>query len=484
MNTRAPRPHQLIGLGLFILSCFALTLYLWNAFGGTAPLQAKGYRMVVPFADAGGLTVQADVRIAGVDVGKVVAKRLDAKRRLTYAELDLDTKYGPRPADTKAILRQKTVLGETYVQLSAGTPGSPMLPDGGTLAPAQVLRTSHIDDLLRTFDPATRKALAAWLTGQGAALQDGGPALSAALAQLAPLGVHGRDVLAILDRQGRDLSALLDRGATAVAALSARRGALGGLVRNTARVVDVTAARQAQLAGTVQALPAFLRSTRATIDRAARFSRSAVPLVRQLRPAARELAPVLRDANTVAPDLQTVFTGLGPLERAARPGLPALQHVLDDSTPLLRRLTPYLGTLVPAVGHLASYRRELAALFANVAAATQATLPAGDGSGPLHYVRGSLPINPEALAAYPQRLPTNRSNAYPAPGSYSSLLSGLTVGSGVACGAGTLPVLGDLTAELLPIVQDAYFTAVPDGPPCRASAAAAGSAVPVLRPLP
>ena len=44
-------------------------------------------------------------------------------------------------ADAKAILRQKTLLGETYVELTPGTPGSRAIPEGGTLEVTQVSRT-------------------------------------------------------------------------------------------------------------------------------------------------------------------------------------------------------------------------------------------------------------------------------------------------------------------------------------------------------
>ena len=39
-------------------------------------------------------------------------------RRRAEATLELDARYAPIPADTQAILRQKTLLGETYVELT------------------------------------------------------------------------------------------------------------------------------------------------------------------------------------------------------------------------------------------------------------------------------------------------------------------------------------------------------------------------------
>src|SRR5919106_699683 len=95
METRPPTITQLLVAVAFALSCFALLLFLWISFGGPTPLKPKGYRVDVPFDEA--------------------------------SQLAIDDRYAPIPEDARAILRQKTLLGETYVEL---TPGSPGEPDG------------------------------------------------------------------------------------------------------------------------------------------------------------------------------------------------------------------------------------------------------------------------------------------------------------------------------------------------------------------
>ena len=62
---------------VFSLSCFGLLLFLWLSFGGPIPLQAKGYELKVPFPEATTLAETADVRMAGVNVGRVSKKELD-----------------------------------------------------------------------------------------------------------------------------------------------------------------------------------------------------------------------------------------------------------------------------------------------------------------------------------------------------------------------------------------------------------------------
>ena len=202
----------------FAVSCVGLLLYLWISFGGTIPLAPQGYRFSVEFPDAVQLGTQADVRIAGVDVGKVVSVGLDPRTGLTRAVIQIDPKYAPRPADTRAILRQKSLLGETYVQLSFGNPHGRMLPDGGQLPEAQVAPTVDLDEILSTFDPATRHAFEVWMQQGGLALTGRGQDFNDAFAQLYPFATNVGAVLTVLRR---------DQAGDERAAARRRRGALG-----------------------------------------------------------------------------------------------------------------------------------------------------------------------------------------------------------------------------------------------------------------
>src|SRR3954471_22252326 len=131
MQKQAPTPARLLVMTLFALSCFGLLLFLWLSFGGTVPLKPKGYRVEVAFPEATQLGQYADVRTAGVSVGKVRTKRLDPDGNRTIAILELDKRFAPLHADAKAFLRQRTLLGETYVELTPGTKGAPYVPEDG-----------------------------------------------------------------------------------------------------------------------------------------------------------------------------------------------------------------------------------------------------------------------------------------------------------------------------------------------------------------
>ena len=74
MQKAAPNLPRVLTMVVFALSCFGLLLFLWLSFGGPVPLKPKGYRFQVAFQEAPTLGVEADVRTAGVSVGKVRTK--------------------------------------------------------------------------------------------------------------------------------------------------------------------------------------------------------------------------------------------------------------------------------------------------------------------------------------------------------------------------------------------------------------------------
>jgi phospholipid/cholesterol/gamma-HCH transport system substrate-binding protein len=491
MNTQAPSIGKIFTMVAFVASCVGLLLFLWISFGGSVPLAPQGYRMKVEFSDAVQLGVQSDVRISGVSVGKVVQVSLDRKKGLTRAVLQLDPKYAPRPADTRAILRAKSLLGETYVELSPGSRSAPNLPDEATLPQGQVAPTVQLDEILSTFDPVTRKAFSTWQQQDGMALTDRGQDFNRAFAELYPFATNVDSVLAVLNRDSAATSSLLRNGGHVFSALSRSPAQLQGFIRNSNALFAATAARDRALADTIRAFPAFTAATRATVARVNTFANETRPLIDELRPAAAKLTPALQKTVLLAPELRDLMVDIAPLVSASKAGVPAFERFLDDTVPWLARLKPYLGNVVPVVNYINTYRREIAAFFANSTATTQATSANITQTKQLHYLRISNPVNPEVLTSYQKRLFSNRGNPYMAPGGYSKLLKGLSVFGGYLCTSNPQPTIGPtIEAHLVQILQDVYYTARPGGPPCRSQGllgpltTGQQQAFPQLRPLP
>jgi phospholipid/cholesterol/gamma-HCH transport system substrate-binding protein len=453
METRPPTITRiLIAIG-FALSCFALALFLWISFGGPLPLKPEGYRVTVPFKEATQLAVQSDVRISGVSVGKVKAVNLGSDG-LADATIELDSRYAPIPTNTRAILRQKTLLGETYVELTPGNQNGPTLPEGGTLPEAHVAQAVQLDEIFRTFNKPTRDAFQAWMEGSAAALRGRGPDLSAAIAELDPFAEQANRALRTLDSQHLAVRQLIRSGGDVFQALSERQGQLRGLIQNADTVFSTTARRNADLAQTFQILPTFLRESRLTLDRLDRFAVNTDPLVQQLRPAAKQLSPTLIASGKLAPDLQRFFEGLQGTINASGNGFPALRKLLgDDLPPLLARLGTTVGGRDPYLAHLNSiikvlqqYKHEITAFLGNSAAVTNAFGPSSNGSKQIQLLRTTSPLSPSSLASFSQRLTSDRANPYIKPLGYRNLKHGLQTFANTPCGSG-------ITATLAPTAQ-------------------------------
>ena len=478
METRPPTFARVFAAIAFAFSCFGLLLFLWTTFGGPTPLAPKGYRVKVPFTEATLLAKEADVRISNVSVGKVKdIQRSDSGEAI--ATIELDSKYAPIPSDSQAILRQKTLLGETYVELSPGTETAPKLAENGTLNSAQVSEAVQLDEIFRTFDPKTRAAFQAWMQNAAIATRGRGADLSAAIANLEPFASDANRVLRILDTQDAAVSQLIANTGTVFDAITERRGQLRSLILNADTVFSTTARRNADLADTFRILPTFLDESQATLTRLQTFAGDTDPLIRQLRPAARELSPVLKDVSKLAPQLNSFFKGFRQVEKNADSGLGALRQLLgNDLPPVLNELDSFAQQLQPILDAIGPYKREITAFLGNATGATQASNRTPEsGFNPAHYLRTINPLSPEALAAYPQgRLETNRPNPYTQAGGYDQLASGLSSFETRQCTSGLTAKLnpadasafpGDLFARLQKYAfDDQLTTASVPAPPC------------------
>ena len=456
MEKKAPTALQGLVIVGFVLSCFGLALLLWISFGGPTPLRPQSYEIKVPVREATQLAEQSDVRISGVNVGKVANIDLPPAGGEAIATLSIDERFAPLPADIRATLRAKTLLGETYIELTPGTADGPQLAEGATLPAAQVAPTIQLDEILRTFDPKTRAALRTWLRDSAIAIHGRGPTLSNSFALLEPTFSGFDKIFRTLGTQETAVRQLFANGATTFDALSRRRGELRSLISSSNAVVQTTARRDQDLIAAFRAFPTFLNESRLTLARLRSFSLNADPLVEQLVPVARQLSPTLVDLGRLAPELRGFFNGFAPVIDRAPQAFPAVRRLFrDDFPPLLRSVDPFLRQLNPILDAIGSYKHEVSALVANAAATTNGvSLVKGEK---VHYLRTLSLLNPESVATYPKRLRINRNIAYSKPGVYSRLAKGLPNFDVRQCTEGS-------SAQLDPsAATDPAFTARTDG---------------------
>jgi phospholipid/cholesterol/gamma-HCH transport system substrate-binding protein len=427
VNKQVPTFGRLTAMVLFAASCFGLLLFLWLSFGGAIPLKPKGYRVDVPFREAAQLGEQADVRVAGVPIGRVAHKRVAPGRPdVIIATLEIDPEFAPLRADTRATLREKTLIGETYVELTLGRKGAGTIQDGGALPAARVEEKVQLDEILDTFDPYTRESFRTWQRSLATALNDRGSDLNDTLGNLPGWVSTTGDLVEALDADREALRSLVRNTGEVFEALTVDEEQLRRLIDGTDRTYAAIARRSEAFADIWQVFPTFLRESRRTSQTLEGFAGRATPVLRDLAPATEDLAATLRALGRAAPDLRRFLVGLDPLAAATREGLPASTEIFRGLRPLVQSLEPYLGELNPTLAWIGEHSYTLTDMLSNLGVATAAKTGTRDPQGTGHYLRQYGPTGAESLGGHPRRLSTNRGNTYLNPMTLNSRTQGLT----------------------------------------------------------
>ena len=427
MIKQTPSMGRIIAMVGFTLSVFAILIFLWLAFGGTVPLKPQGYRFTVNMPEAATLAAEADVRMAGVNVGKVKSKDLDKGGARTVVEVQLDSQYAPIPKDSHAILRQKTLLGETYLELAPGNKSAGMLPDGGRLANSRVEKTTELDEIFTAFDPKTRQAFKDWVKELDGAITKGHRSqdLNDAFGNFEGFAVDGAKLMQVLDEQNVAVHDLIRNTGRVFGAINERRGALRELIVNSKRVFEATASRDEALAETFAIFPTFLDESKATMARLEDFSQNTHPLVNDLKGPADDLGPTVRDLGNLAPHLENLFRDLDAAIPVSRTAVPALEKTLTAASPLVDSLHTFFPELNPILSFFNFHQTTIAAFITNGGA----DLAADYGTGQRGQTQIGINGDDRSFTAYPygQDPPDwARGNAYLHP---NSLMRAIKLGT-------------------------------------------------------
>jgi phospholipid/cholesterol/gamma-HCH transport system substrate-binding protein len=242
------------------------------AFGievGNGALKSR-YQLVATFTAAGqGLQARSDVKVHGVDIGRVTSVKLVGGRAKVTMEIDASQKV---PVDAHAVIRPKTLFGEKFVDIDPGraeTTG-PFLTKHGVITHTlggfeleQVLADAY--PILKAIKPEELLVVLDELAKGG---QGEGPAINRQIQNWEALAnvqaAHNADT----DQFLRDLallSAELDqRSGDIVGGAQALNGALPVLSDHgdqLAAVLDQTSRLSADLADVLQANRPFLEKS-------------------------------------------------------------------------------------------------------------------------------------------------------------------------------------------------------------------------------
>ncbi len=273
-----------VQLALFLVITVVATSVLSASYVGlTERLFGTGPTVVADLASSGGIFAGAEVTYRGVRVGRVSELTLSADGVRVHAKLETGTEV---PTDTRAVVENRSAVGEQYLDLQPRREGEPYLGDGDVIPRDATETPLRVDQLLLDVDRTVRSVpkddlstvvdeLGTGFEGTGddlGRLIDDGDALTQSAIEALPdtiaLLKSGKVVLdtqrdtasqiktfsgnlarisETLKASDPDLRVVLDRGTVASEELEAvvreNRESLGVLLANLVTVGQVTSAR-------------------------------------------------------------------------------------------------------------------------------------------------------------------------------------------------------------------------------------------------
>ncbi|MFM9054747.1 MAG: MlaD family protein, partial [Solirubrobacterales bacterium] len=123
------------GLGPLAVGLIAIGLiavFLFYAFTKSIPFTDPGYEVRATFANAVDISEKSPVRIAGINVGKVV--KSEPKGDATVITFTVDEEGQPIHTDAAAQIRPRLFLeGNWVIDLDPGTPTAPVIEEGAEI---------------------------------------------------------------------------------------------------------------------------------------------------------------------------------------------------------------------------------------------------------------------------------------------------------------------------------------------------------------
>lgn len=267
------RPSNALIAVIFLL-VFTVGPYL--AFTGHVPFTSYGYELRATFSNGVNIAANSPVRIAGVDVGRVIGVERDGDA--TTVTFTVEDKGRPVHEDAFAAIRPRIFLeGNFFVDLAPGSPSAREMPSGGTIGVTHTSTWVQIDEVLTALQAPVRADLSRLLESYGTALtheptpaedetqlpevrgKSGAEALNGVLRYGGDAGRYSAQVTdALLGTRPHDLSRLVAGAGRAFGALSRNEEDLKGLIVNFDVFTGALAAQSTNLTATVQRLAPFL----------------------------------------------------------------------------------------------------------------------------------------------------------------------------------------------------------------------------------
>lgn len=254
------------------------------------PIIGAGDTYFAEFAEVGGLRDDAEVRVAGVTVGKVQGIELAGDKARVEFKIDKGTELGQ---ETGAEIRIRTLLGAQFLALTPNGSGEleieDTIPVSRTVPPYDVVQA--FSDLSETNDALDTEQIAEALTtladvaaetpeefrGAIKGVSDLSSNLAARDEQINTLLVNLKRVSGVLNAKGAELETLFKDATVLFDALSSRRESINRLLVSTQQIsaeletlVQETEADLNPALKQLETVTTMLRRNKSSLDEAIR----------------------------------------------------------------------------------------------------------------------------------------------------------------------------------------------------------------------
>jgi phospholipid/cholesterol/gamma-HCH transport system substrate-binding protein len=354
-----------------------------------------------------------DVRVSGVRVGQVDGVGYEGGE--ARVRMQLPGGFAVH-RDATARVRSRSSLGQKFMEIDPGTPGSAPLGDA-LISRDRTRSLVELDQVLDALDPVTRAALASTVQALGAGAggrgQDLNDLLAAAPDLLADLGTTAG---ALSAEQAR-LVAFLAASERLAGRFTGREGELEALTDQLGTTLAALATDGGRpLRESLERLPSTLEAARPALDDLAAAASDLRAGVSDFAPAAKALGRATPDLRAALRESTPVLGRSVPVSDQTVPAFAALTGTLTDARPLAPALRRTAGVAAPFLEVLAPYGPELNLLFAHARDA----LSEGDANGRYLRILSILAGAEGYTGTVPADNPAVNRDPYPAPGQAAS----------------------------------------------------------------
>ena len=237
-------------LPVFLAYCviaLLVTGFLAAQMGGEFVL--GGYRVNAIFKTGADLVPGDDVTMAGLRVGKV--ESLSPMSGSAQVTMMLHRDFAPLFKDARAVIRQKNLLGETYIEVNRGDQAQGTIADGGTIDESHTLTPVEIDQVLNALDPQVRDQLDVVINSLGQATAGRGQDMNASASDLSSLAVDLQALAHTLASNSDHLDALIADLSKVMQTLAAWHADFRAMIADWDNVMATLASREQNLQGTI-----------------------------------------------------------------------------------------------------------------------------------------------------------------------------------------------------------------------------------------